>query len=165
MALSVFLIGGVAVLIVISVLAFVVVLKAAVTVEAGASVLYATRAARCRRYILLLFGATDSLAATHIHEFPETVYKPRYLCNKRWEVLHVNKIVTVLFLAAVAILFSRDYVPTWIGLTWASPATGVCSAPDLKQALFHKQARAGLSGMLPALILCAHTALSCVDCS
>ena len=52
------------------------------------------------------------------------VYAPRYLFGIRAEVFHVNKILTVVFLAATALLFSRQYIPAWIGLTWASPATG-----------------------------------------
>jgi hypothetical protein len=62
----------------------------------------------------LLLGATHNLHTTTIASLPE--YRPRYLCGlRRLEVFHINKLMTALSLVAVAVLFSRQYVPTWIG--------------------------------------------------
>lgn len=130
---------GLIVILAVAIIAFALVLTPSVSGGMGPPQLQATATRRAVRVALLSCGATSSLALTHLHTFSNDVYRPRYFCGIRREALHVNKVVTACFLACVAVLFSRPYVPTWIGLSWASPATGVCSSPELKWALFTSQ--------------------------
>ena len=51
------------------------------------------------------------------------------------------QVLTTVVLVAVAVLFSRQYVPTWIGLAWASPSVSLCLTPASKQAAFMDQVR------------------------
>ncbi len=73
--------------------------------------------ARCSqraRFLLLALGLTSTLQATTISRFPS--YRPRHLCGLRHvECFHVNKLLTMGLLGLVAVLFSRDFVPKWIG--------------------------------------------------
>ncbi len=80
----------------------------------------------------------SSFAKTRVLEFAS--YKPRYLCcrTQRREITHVNKLLTVCALAAVAVLFSRAYIPQWIHMPWASPGN-LCLDSESKLSVFREE--------------------------
>jgi hypothetical protein len=138
-ALSILLIGGVAIILVLVFLGFAHVLTSSLrdhgTVAGDGKVLdtgspdpaaphkpaslFTGCCQRNVKFMKLALGLTSSLQVTVVDRFPS--YRPRYLCGLRHiELLHVNKLLTATFLVAVAVLFSRDYVPKWIGGWWCA---------------------------------------------
>ena len=83
MALSIFLIGGVAIIVVIAFLFFVNVVRSGVVADGGPdagphhNALGMGCFARAKKSVLLLLGCSKSLGTTMLHDFPPSVYKPR----------------------------------------------------------------------------------------
>jgi hypothetical protein len=114
------LVGGLAAILLLTMLVFVTALASSVSHASScapttaASQLYPSACKRYSKAAKLLVGATHSVQTTSVVVLPQ--YRPRYLCGwRRLELCHANKLATALLLVAVAVLFSRQYVPKWIG--------------------------------------------------
>lgn len=166
MALSIFLVGGMVLILIIAVWGLIHIMRPSVVEAppgdiAPPSVLYSSRFQKFTKAVFLSLGLSSHLAKTTLHTFPPSMYSPRYLFGLKWELFNVNKLLTACLLILIGVLFSRHFIPKWVGLTWVDPAAGICVSEASKLAVFEDQLYAELR--LPestALVASLYTALT-----